>query len=79
VADIAGLRLARALVTEDEDEEHGLSPHERTTCHLRRRWLHDCVSSPLHAIPVTGHRWCRRCECAGNVAVDELAGDVSLR
>lgn len=78
-ADLTDARLAAALCDEDDAEETGLNPHERTTCHVHRRWLHDCVSSPLHVIVVTGHRWCRRCECAVDVAVDELAGDVSLR
>jgi hypothetical protein len=78
-ADVTDVRLAAALFAEDEAEEDGLNPHERTTCHVHRRWLHDCVSSPQHVIVVTGHRWCRRCACAATVAVDELAGDVSLR
>jgi hypothetical protein len=78
-ADLTDERLAAALCAEDDAEEHGLNPLERTTCHVHRRWLHDCVSSPLHVIVVTGHRWCRQCDCAVDVAVDELAGDVSLR
>ncbi|MGH3759230.1 hypothetical protein [Actinophytocola sp.] len=77
-ADIADHRLAVALSTEDAAEETGLDPLERTTCHTHRRWLHHCVSSPLHVIVVTGHRWCRRCSCAVQVAVDELTGDVRL-
>jgi len=78
-ADLADARLAATLSAEDEAEEQdGLNPHERTTCHVHRRWLHDCVSSPLHVIVVTGHRWCRRCECAVNVAVDQLTGDITL-
>jgi hypothetical protein len=78
-ADLTDVRLAVALTGEDDAEECGLNPLERTTCHVHRRWLHDCVSSPLHVIVVTGHRWCRGCECAVDVAVDEVAGDVSLR
>jgi hypothetical protein len=27
---------------------------------------------------VTGHRWCRDCECAANVAVDELTWSVAV-
>jgi hypothetical protein len=78
-ADLRDLRLAVALSTEDALEEAGgLDPLERTTCYAHRRWLHDCVSSPLHVIIVTGHRWCRRCECAVNVAVDQLTGGVTL-
>jgi hypothetical protein len=51
---------------------------ERITCRTHRRWVHQCVSSPQHVIVVTGHRWCRDCECAVSVAVDELTGDVTL-
>ncbi len=78
-ADLADRRLAAALSTEDAAEDAGdLDPLERTTCYTHRRWLHHCVSSPLHVIVVTGHRWCRRCSCAVNVAIDELTGDVAL-
>jgi len=77
-ADLADARLAAALAAEDAAEEDGFDPHERTTCHVHRRWLHDCVSSPLHVIVVTGHHWCRRCACAVNVAIGQVAGDVSL-
>lgn len=77
-ADLADHRLATALSTEDIAEERGLDPFERTTCYAHRRWLHQCVSSPLHVIRVSGHRWCRRCECAVDVAVDQLAGDLVL-
>jgi hypothetical protein len=76
--DLADHSLAVALSTEDAAEERGLDPFERTTCYAHRRWLHQCVSSPLHVVRVSGHRWCRRCECAVTVAVDELAGDLSL-
>lgn len=48
------------------------------SCHLHRRWVHECVSSPQHAIPVTGHRWCSDCNRALCVAVDELTGSVTL-
>jgi hypothetical protein len=78
-ADLADRRLAVMLSTEDAAEESGAQdPLERTTCYQHRRWLHDCVSSPLHVIVVTGHRWCRRCSCAVDVAVDQLTGDVAL-
>jgi hypothetical protein len=29
------------------------------------------VGHSLHVLVVTGHRWCRRCECPVDVAVDE--------
>ena len=77
-ADLADRSLATRLSVEDAEEERGLDPFERATCYAHRRWLHQCVSSPLHVVRVSGHRWCRRCECAVNVAVDELAGDLVL-
>lgn len=77
-ADLVDPSLAAVLSTEDESEERGLDPFERTTCYAHRRWLYQCVSSPLHVVRVSGHRWCRRCECAVDVAVDELAGDLTL-
>jgi hypothetical protein len=78
-ADLADRRLAATLSTEDTAEDAGgLDPLERITCYTHRRWLHHCVSSPLHVLIVTGHRWCRRCSCAVNVAIDELTGDVAL-
>lgn len=77
--DLRDRQLAAALSTEDHAEaENGLDPLERTTCWTHRRWLHQCIASPLHVIQVTGHRWCRNCACAVNVAVDELKGDVRL-
>jgi hypothetical protein len=77
-ADLADRPLAVALSTEDAAEERGFNPFERMTCYAHRRWLHQCVSSPSHVVRVSGHRWCRRCECAVTVAVDELAGDLTL-
>jgi hypothetical protein len=72
-------QLDSVLDREDRDEElERLSPHERLSCPMHRRWVHQCVSSPSHAIPVTGHRWCRRCECAQLIAVDEVNGTVSM-
>lgn len=77
--DLGDRGLAAKLVAEDAAEEHdGLSPHERITCHTHRRWVHECISSPLHVIIVTGHRWCRRCEREAAVAVDELTGTVQV-
>jgi hypothetical protein len=78
-ADLRDRHLAATLSMEDQAElTDGLDPLERTTCWTHRRWLHQCVSSPLHVIQVTGHRWCRDCTSAVSVAVDELAGDVAL-
>lgn len=71
--------LAATLSAEDSAVERlGLSPHERLTCPLHRRWLHHCVSSPAHAIQLTGHRWCRRCDIPLDVAFDELTGSIRL-
>jgi hypothetical protein len=77
-ADLADTRLATTLSKEDQAEAAGLDPFERTTCYPHRRWLYQCVSSPLHVIVVSGHRWCRHCELPITVAVDELAGDLTL-
>ncbi|HET6501777.1 MAG TPA: hypothetical protein VFG87_13540 [Amycolatopsis sp.] len=76
--DLADRALARRLADEDAAVERGLSPFERLTCPAHRRWMHQCVSSPQHASPVTGHRWCRDCGSAATVAIDELAGDVTV-
>lgn len=71
--------LADALVAEDHAEETGfLDPLDRITCPVHRRWLHECCHSDLHVSPVSGHRWCRPCGRALNVAVDELAGTITL-
>jgi hypothetical protein len=75
---LADRRLAAVLAAEDAAEDDGLNPLERLTCHVHRRWVHQCVSSDLHANPVTRHRWCRDCETAANVAVDELTGAVRI-
>ncbi|MCG3751969.1 hypothetical protein [Amycolatopsis sp. Poz14] len=72
-----GRQLTATLRREDAAEERaGLSPHDRISCPVHRRWLYQCVSSPAHAIRVTGHRWCRECDAAAAVAVDELTGAV---
>lgn len=72
-------RFATLLAREDAAEERGdLSPHDRLTCRVHRRWAHQCISSPIHVIPVTGHRWCRHCEIAESVAVDEVSGTVVM-
>ncbi|NKQ52050.1 hypothetical protein HFP15_04060 [Amycolatopsis sp. K13G38] len=71
-------RLATRLSEEDRAEARGLDPFERVTCRVHRRWLHQCVSSPVHVVAVTGYRWCRDCECPVDVAVDELNRTVRL-
>jgi hypothetical protein len=70
--------LADTLAAEDLAELDGLDPLERLTCRTHRRWVHECVSAASHVFVVTGHRWCRRCECAANVAVDQLTWDVTV-
>ncbi|MEV6231219.1 hypothetical protein AB0L88_25510 [Saccharopolyspora shandongensis] len=78
-ADLCDRRLADRLILEDAAEESGeLSVHERITCHFHRRWVHECISSPVHVIILTGHRWCRHCEAEASVAVDELTGSVAV-
>lgn len=78
-AELRDRRLAAALSTEDRAEaEDNMDPLERTTCRTHRRWLHQCITSPLHVIQITGHRWCHDCSCAVTVAVDELIGDIRL-
>ena len=69
--DLGDRRLAAVLAAEDTAVEHGLDPHGRSTCYVHRCWIHQCVGDPLHVLVVTGHRWCRRCECPVDVAVDE--------
>jgi hypothetical protein len=71
--------LSRRLRAEDLEEDAGrLSPDDRLTCPVHRRWIHQCVSSPVHVQPVTRHRWCRGCERALTVAIDELGGTVRM-
>jgi hypothetical protein len=71
--------LATALAAEDEAEDTGwLDPLDRLTCRVHRRWIHECSHSDLHVIPVTGHRWCRPCRRALEIAVDEVTGSVAL-
>ncbi|GLZ33723.1 hypothetical protein Lesp02_59110 [Lentzea sp. NBRC 105346] len=72
--------LADRLVFEDHAEDTGfLAPDDRLTCHVHGRWIHQCVSSPIHVNQVTRHRWCRDCRCELGVVVDELSGDVVMR
>lgn len=71
-------RLAAALVAEDLAERDGFDPLERLTCRTHRRWVHDCISAPAHVFVVTGHRWCRGCEQAADVAVDQLTWEVKV-
>lgn len=71
--------LETTLAREDGDEDGGrLDPTDRVTCRTHRRWLHDCVSSPVHTNPAIGYRWCRRCDHQALVAVDELTGEVTI-
>ncbi|MEV6715924.1 hypothetical protein AB0M48_28225 [Lentzea sp. NPDC051208] len=72
--------LIATLVEEDRAEDDGvLAPDDRLTCHVHGRWIHQCVSSPVHVNPVTRHRWCRGCDSPLGVVVDELAGAVAMR
>jgi len=77
-ADVRDRRLAAALAAEDAAEANGLNPFERITCGLHRKWIHRCVHSPMHVIPVTGHRWCRECATAADVMIDELTGEIRV-
>lgn len=78
-ADVADRSLAVLRHAEDAAEENGLDPFERITCRLHRRWIHQCVHSPARVVPITGHRWCRDCECPASISVDQLLGDVVIR
>jgi hypothetical protein len=72
--------LAHWLAAEDQGEDAGrLHPDDRLTCHVHGRWIHQCVSSPVHVNPVTRHRWCRDCATELTVAVDELARTVTMQ
>lgn len=54
-ADLRDQHLAHTLILEDAREEREeISAHERITCHVHRRWAHECIASPMHVIPVTG-------------------------
>jgi hypothetical protein len=80
VPSLTGHVLARSLAAEDRAEDAGqLDPDDRLTCHVHGRWVHQCVSSPVHVNPVTRHRWCRDCAAELTVAVDELARTVTMR
>ena len=76
--DLADRHLAAKLAAEDAAVESGLSPFERLTCAAHRRWIHQCIASPQHVSPVTGHRWCRDCQFPLTVVVDELTGDATM-
>ncbi|GAB2834873.1 hypothetical protein [Lentzea nigeriaca] len=79
--------LIATLVEEDLAEDDGvLAPDDRLTCHVHGRWIHQCVSSPVHVNPVTRYRhrratgfWCRDCDAELGVVVDELSGEVAMR
>ncbi len=71
--------LPVVLATEDDAEDIGLlAPDDRLTCAVHGRWIHQCVSSPLHVNQITRHRWCRGCRTELTVAVDELGQDVTM-
>lgn len=74
-----GRDLTDTLLAEDTAQSTGLSPFERLTCPFHRRWAYQCVSSPVHVIRMTGHRWCSDCQASANVSVDELTGRVSVK
>jgi hypothetical protein len=77
-SDVANRTLAAALAAEDAGERDGMSPFERITCRTHRRWIHECVVSPMHVVVVSGHRWCRDCRVAATVSVDQLLGTVRV-
>ena len=80
VRSLAGHVVGQWLAAEDRAEDTGqLDPDDRLTCHVHGRWIHQCVSSPVHVNPVTRHRWCRDCAAELTVAVDELTRTVSMR
>lgn len=71
--------LSDHLAREDAAEDaRTLSPDDRTTCPLHRRWIHQCVASPTHVNAVTRHRWCRQCAVPLTVTVDEIARTVTM-
>ena len=77
-SDVANRTLAATLAAEDAAERDGFSPFERLTCRTHRRWIHECVVSPIHVVVVSGHRWCRACRVPATVAVDQLQGTVQV-
>jgi hypothetical protein len=80
VRSLTGHVFAHWLAAEDRAEDAGrLDPDDRLTCHVHGRWIHQCVSSPVHDNPVTRHRWCRACAAELTDAVDELARTVTMR
>lgn len=71
--------LVARLSHEDHAEELGHVPAQlRVTCRLHRRWVHQCIGSPVHVIPVTGHRWCVSCDRAVTVEVDDMSGSIVM-
>ncbi|HEY3262664.1 MAG TPA: hypothetical protein VGJ95_20775 [Pseudonocardiaceae bacterium] len=78
-ADRSADDVSTVLSREDMAEATGrASGPERLTCRIHRRWVHQCIGSPVHVIPVTGYRWCRNCACPVTVTVDERSGTVTL-
>jgi len=77
--ELTDTRLAEWLAFEDTAEELGqLSPDDRLTCHVHRRWIHSCVASPIHINPVTRHRWCRVCAQPLTVTLDEATTTMTM-
>jgi hypothetical protein len=70
---------ARLSREDDTEEEHMPSAHERSTCPVHRRWSHQGVFPPAHAIRATGHRWCRSCDAAIIIAIDEFTDTAADR
>ncbi|MFI5589462.1 hypothetical protein ACIA5G_30720 [Amycolatopsis sp. NPDC051758] len=62
-----GFAPATTAEPEEQSEEDGI---KRTTCRTHRRWLHDCVASPLHVVIITGTSWCRACRASLAAASD---------
>ena len=58
-------RLAARLAAEDVAEEAGLDPFERISCRLHQRWLHQCVSSPVHVVAWEQEAWLREVGSGG--------------
>jgi hypothetical protein len=77
---VSATDMVTRLAIEDQAEDAGLvQPDQRLTCPVHRRWIHQCVASPVHVNQVTRHRWCRRCGCALPVVVDELTATITIR
>jgi hypothetical protein len=72
--------LTRVLARENIVEELGaISLQDRLTCRLHKSWVHQCITLPGHVFPMAGDRWCRRCDNAAPVAIDESHGTAAVR